>query len=193
MSSRPHWRRRAPSSPWSASAADSPPPRPLNQRPAAWRTSSIHPPKSMPPASRSRSRASSCSACSGGSSSSRVTGRGLCAVTLTAITKSARAETVGMIGSGLSRPPSTSTCSPRCTGVITPGTAMEARIASSSGPLWNHTSRWRVRSVATVVTGIGNSSMRTSPTRDSSFSITLLARMAPMGLQVTSTSLRTSK
>ena len=70
---------------------------------------------------------------------------------------------------------------------------MEARIASSSGPFWNQTSRWRIRSVATVVMGIGSSSMSVLPINDSSLPITLLARMAPMGLQVTSTRLSTSK
>ena len=50
------------------------------------------------------------------------------------------------------------------TGVMTPGIAIEARTAESSGPRWNQTSRRARRSVATAVNGIGRSSISWSPT-----------------------------
>ena len=157
------------------------------------RTFFSQPLKLWPSASRSISRACSWAAWSAGSRSSSVTGVGVWAVALTASTMSALTETVGMIGSGFSSPPSTSTWPLSWTGVMMPGTAIEARIARSSGPLWNHTSRWRLRSVATAVNGIGRSSIRISPTSASSLVITLPARMAPMALQVMSTRRNTSK
>ncbi len=49
------------------------------------------------------------------------------------------------------------------TGVMTPGIAIEARTADTSGPRWNQTSRRAWRSVATAVKGIGRSSMSRSP------------------------------
>ena len=69
----------------------------------------------------------------------------------TAIVRSAEVAAVGSMGIGLMRPPSTRTRPLMTAGVMTPGIAMEARIACSTGPRWNHTSRRALMSVATAV------------------------------------------
>lgn len=69
----------------------------------------------------------------------------------TAIVRSAEAAAVGSMGMGLMRPPSTRTRPLMTAGVMTPGIAMDARIACSTGPRWNHTSRRALMSVATAV------------------------------------------
>ncbi len=69
----------------------------------------------------------------------------------TARVKSASAESTASIGTGLSTPPSTSSRPFTMIGVIAPGMATEARIATSTGPEVNHTSRRAPRSVATAV------------------------------------------
>ena len=69
----------------------------------------------------------------------------------TAMVRSAEAAAVGSMGIGLMRPPSTSTRPLMTAGVMTPGMAIEARIACSTGPRWNHTSRRALMSVATAV------------------------------------------
>ncbi|MNZ07504.1 hypothetical protein D3C78_242830 [compost metagenome] len=60
-------------------------------------------------------------------------------------------ETTGMIGNGLSNPPSTSMRLPWTTGVNRLGMAAEARMAWCRQPSWNQISCWLVRSVATAV------------------------------------------
>ena len=78
--------------------------------------------------------------------------------------KSASTAATASTGTGLSTPPSTSSRPFTMIGVITPGIATEARIATSTGPEVNQTSRRAPRSVATAVNGIGSSSMR-APSR----------------------------
>ncbi|BBZ42722.1 hypothetical protein MPRM_00030 [Mycobacterium parmense] len=69
---------------------------------------------------------------------------------LTAMVRSAfTAE--GAIGAGRGCPPSASRRPSISCGAITPGIAMDARIASSTGPRWNHTDFPANRSVATAV------------------------------------------
>jgi hypothetical protein len=53
-------------------------------------------------------------------------------------------------GTGLTRPPSTSSSPSRSTGANTPGMAIEARTASSTWPSRSHTSRPEPSSVATA-------------------------------------------
>ena len=53
---------------------------------------------------------------------------------LTAIVRSALTAEIGAIGTGSKIPPSASRRPPTSYGVITPGIAMDARMASSSGP-----------------------------------------------------------
>jgi hypothetical protein len=74
-------------------------------------------------------------------------------LTSTAITTSARTCRIGAIGTGASRPPSTSSRPPIRCGVNSIGMAIEARMASNSGPRLIHTSRWPAMSVATAVNG----------------------------------------
>ena len=108
----------------------------------------------------------------------------------TAIVRSASAAAVGSIGIGLMRPPSTSTRPLMTAGVMTPGMAIEARIAFSTGPRWNHTSRRALMSVATAVKGIGRLSIvapsRISPT----LWMIRSARIAPPGAVIDRSSSR---
>ena len=69
----------------------------------------------------------------------------------TAKVKSAPEPITGSIGTGFSTPPSTSSRPFTMIGVITPGMATEARIATSTGPEVNQTSRRAPISVATAV------------------------------------------
>ena len=55
------------------------------------------------------------------------------------------------MGTGFRSPPSASNRPSSITGVMALGIAMDALIAMWSGPCWNQTSRWFVRSVATAV------------------------------------------
>lgn len=64
-------------------------------------------------------------------------------------------------------------------GAITPGMAIDARIASSSGPCCSHTGRPVTRSVATAVNVIGRSSIATSPTISRTLSKIFSARRMP--------------
>ena len=64
-------------------------------------------------------------------------------------------------------------------GAITPGMAMDARIAWSSGPRCSHTDRPAIRSVVTAVYGNGNSSMVTVPSSSRTASRILPARSTP--------------
>jgi hypothetical protein len=52
-------------------------------------------------------------------------------------------------------------------------------MATSSGPCWNHTSRWASRSVATAVNGSGRSSIVTSPISCRTCARIRSARIAP--------------
>ena len=74
--------------------------------------------------------------------------------------KSASTPITGSIGTGFITPPSTSSRPLTMIGVTTPGIATDARIATSTGPEVNHTSRCAPTSAATAVNGIGNSSIR---------------------------------
>jgi len=56
---------------------------------------------------------------------------------------------------------------------------MDARIAASTGPRCNHTSRRLEMSAATAVNGIGRSSMRTPPRISLTLPTTRSALMAP--------------
>ncbi len=97
----------------------------------------------------------------------------------TAMVRSALAAAVGSIGTGLMRPPSTSRRPLMLIGVITPGMAIEARIACTTGPRWNHTSRRALRSVATAVYGTGRSSMATPSRISPTLAMMRSARIAP--------------
>ena len=77
--------------------------------------------------------------------------RGLSPASTTAMVKSASTPVTGSIGTGFSTAPSTSNRPLTMIGVIMPGIAIDARMATSSGPLWNHTSRRAPMSVATAV------------------------------------------
>ena len=98
---------------------------------------------------------------------------------LTATTWSARAAVTGATGTGSSSPPSTSTRPFKVTGVMNDGMAEDARMATSSGPRWNQTSRWASRSTATAVNGTGRSSMATSPSSSPTTRKTRSPRTAP--------------
>jgi len=69
----------------------------------------------------------------------------------TATVTSDCAAVVGSTGSGFTRAPSASRRPCSITGVITLGMAMDARIATSTGPSWNQTSRRLPMSAATAV------------------------------------------
>jgi hypothetical protein len=69
----------------------------------------------------------------------------------TATTRSASTAVTASTGTGLSNPPSASRRPFTMMGAITPGIATEARIATSTGPEVNHTSRRAPRSVAIAV------------------------------------------
>ena len=88
---------------------------------------------------------------------------------LTATVRSDITAAVGSMGTGFIRPPSTSSRPSTTIGVTRLGIATEARTAVATGPRWNHTSRRALRSVATAVNGMAQSSMsappRMSPTR----------------------------
>ncbi len=99
----------------------------------------------------------------------------------TATVRSASTAAVGSIGMGLMRPPSTSTRPLMTAGVMTPGMAMEARMARSTGPCWNHTSRRALMSVATAVNGMGRLSIVAPPRISPTFWMMRSARMAPPG------------
>ena len=98
---------------------------------------------------------------------------------LTAIVASALAAVIGAIGSGSRIPPSASNRPPSTWGVMTPGIAIDARIASSTGPCCIHTDLPVIRSVATEVKGSGNSSMVTSPSISRTASRIFSARSTP--------------
>ena len=104
---------------------------------------------------------SSCAcACSGPSSSpSSTDGSARSPVTSTAITKSAPMRVAMFTGSGLTNPPSTSSSSPRATGVNIAGMAMLARTASMRLPSSSMTSLPVRTSVATAANGMGRSRM----------------------------------
>ena len=65
--------------------------------------------------------------------------------------RSALTAAIGAIGSGSRIPPSASSRPPTTCGAITPGMAIDARIASSTGPRCSHTDLPVNRSVATAV------------------------------------------
>ncbi|MNP25369.1 hypothetical protein D3C76_1181730 [compost metagenome] len=75
----------------------------------------------------------------------------LVALRFTAMIRSAWLDPTGTIGSGFSRPPSTSMRLPCTTGVNRLGIAAEARMAWCRLPSWNQISCWLTRSVATAV------------------------------------------
>ncbi len=77
----------------------------------------------------------------------------------TAITRSAPIARASDTGTGLTSPPSTSTDPSRSTGMNNPGTAMEARTASSVEPRRSHNSAPVCSEVATAANGMGNSSI----------------------------------
>ena len=64
---------------------------------------------------------------------------------------SASVAVVGPTGTGFIRAPSASKRPLSMTGVIRLGMAIETRIATSTGPLWNQTSRRATMSVVTAV------------------------------------------
>ena len=76
---------------------------------------------------------------------------GLVPLRLTAMVRSAFTAAIGAIGSGSRMPPSASSRPSRMCGVITPGMAMDARIAASTGPRCSHTDLPAIRSVVTAV------------------------------------------
>ena len=98
---------------------------------------------------------------------------------LTAIVASAGAAAIGAIGIGSRIPPSASNRPSSTCGVITPGMAIDARIASSTGPRCIHTDLPVIRSVATEVNGIGSSSIVTSPRISRTASRIFSARSTP--------------
>jgi len=83
------------------------------------------------------------------------------------------------------------------TGLKTDGIAMDARIATSSGPVWNQISRCASKSVATAVYGMARSSMRTLPMMRSSRLITRSSLIRPgafrEGRAIIKTSVRDSR
>ncbi len=105
---------------------------------------------------------------------------------------SAPAARIGASGSGSRIPPSASTRPLSTYGVITPGIAMDARIATSTGPRWNQTDRPAARSVATAVYGIRSPSMGVSPRISRTLSRIFSAWMAPGADSDTSSSRSTS-
>ena len=64
-------------------------------------------------------------------------------------------------------------------GVMTPGMAMDARMAASTGPRCSHTDLPAIKSVVTAVYGIGRSSMVTSPRMSRTASRIFAARSTP--------------
>ena len=71
--------------------------------------------------------------------------------TLTAMVRSALVAEIGAMGSGSRMPPSARIRPSRRWGAMTPGMAMDALMASSSGPRCNHTDLPAMRSVVTAV------------------------------------------
>ena len=65
--------------------------------------------------------------------------------------RSALTAAIGAIGSGSRMPPSASSRPSMTCGAMTPGIAIDARIASSTGPRCNHTDLPASRSVHTAV------------------------------------------
>ena len=112
----------------------------------------------------SSSRGSSGASCCADSHLSEIAFR------LTAIVMSVRSLSVGAIGMGLMRPPSTSVRPSTSTGAKTPGTAVDARIAVNSEPLFIQTSRCSSIAVATAVKPRSRSSIWRSPIRSLSTS-----------------------
>ena len=98
---------------------------------------------------------------------------------LIAMVASAMTAAIGAIGIGSRMPPSASSRPFRTWGEITPGIAIDARMASSTGPRCNHTDLPVIRSVATEVNGIGSSSMVTSPRISRTASRIFSARSTP--------------
>ena len=97
------------------------------------------------------------------------------------------------MGTGLVSAPSASRRPLSITGVMTVGIAIEARMATSTRPFWNHTSLRARRSVATAVNAMGRSSIST-PARSSRTRARILsARIAPGADSDTSSSLTTSR
>ena len=111
----------------------------------------------------------------------------------TATVRSAGAPSRASTGTGLSRPPSASRRPPTTTGVNTLGMPMEARIAVTTEPRWNHTSRRMSRSAATAVNGMARSSMFISPVSSWSFARTLSAPSMPARANLKSSSRNTSR
>lgn len=78
-------------------------------------------------------------------------GRPFSPLRLTATVRSASTPITGSIGTGLRTPPSTSSRPLTMIGVISAGMATDARMATSTGPDVNQTSRRAPMSVATAV------------------------------------------
>ena len=83
------------------------------------------------------------------------------------------------MGIGFIMPPSASSRPLSMTGVMKLGRAIEARIATSTGPRWNHTSLREIRSVATAVKGTGSSSITAPSSSSLTWAITLPPRIRP--------------
>lgn len=97
----------------------------------------------------------------------------------TAIVMSAFTEAIGAIGMGLRMPPSASSRPSSTCGEMTPGMAIEARIASETSPCCNHTALPAIRSVQTAVNGMGKSSIVLSPRISRTASRIFSARRIP--------------
>ncbi len=98
---------------------------------------------------------------------------------LTAIVNWVPSRYVGAPGRGFSRPPSTSVLPSISFGVMRPGIAIDARMASNRSPRVIHTSLWSLMSVATAANGSGRSSMVRSPTSSRSVSVSMSPFMMP--------------
>ena len=83
------------------------------------------------------------------------------------------------MGIGFIMPPSASSRPLSITGTMKLGRAADARIATSTGPCWNHTSLPVSRSVATAVKGTGRSSIRTPANSSRTRAMTLSPRISP--------------
>ena len=112
---------------------------------------------------------------------------------LTATVRSVSSLKVGAMGTGLRMPPSTSFTPLISKGVKKSGSAMEARMASNSGPLVSHTSLRLAMLEATAVKLTGSSSMRRAPTSPCRVSMIRSPLTSPPPSRERSSSRRMSK
>ena len=90
-------------------------------------------------------------------------------------------------------PPSASSRPSSTCGLMTPGIAIDARMAASTGPRCSHTDVPATRSVVTAVNGTGRSSIATSPTISRTASRIFSARSTPAEVSDGSSSRSTAR